>query len=80
MSKNRRKTAAALLLAAVMILGSIPVFGAGTFSDMDGSPYEDAVENLVSQGIIFISSNLLSISSSLSNISFPHQTKLFYSY
>lgn len=52
MSKNKRKTAAALLLAAVMALGSIPVFGAGTFSDMDGSPYEDAVENLVSQGII----------------------------
>ncbi len=46
------KRIAVFLLAAVLVLGCVPAFAAGTFSDMDGSPYEKTVEDLVSQGII----------------------------
>ena len=52
MLRTGRKAAAALLLAAVMVFGTLPAFAAGTFSDMEGSPYEEAVENLVGEGII----------------------------
>ncbi|MBR6504018.1 MAG: S-layer homology domain-containing protein, partial [Firmicutes bacterium] len=49
---RKRILQAALMALLITTLGVLPVFAAGTFSDMEGSPYEEAVEDLVSRGII----------------------------